>query len=112
MMRKAIEKINAEMQKRPGDRYWEAVGQHIIDRCTDERTAAAVLTEGKSLAGCMESIQNKAQLRAKNNVAVIAEDEVYAMAERYFGIEGEPPDGTIPAAEPAGGGLPDLADFL
>lgn len=112
MIHQAIEKINAEMQKRPDDRYLEAVGQHVIDHCTSERTAGSILEEGKSLAGCMQSIRGEAQKRARDGVAVIADGEVYAMAERYFGIEGERHGGTIPAAEPVCGGLPDLADFL
>ena len=41
MIDKAIEKINAEMQKDPSDRYMEIVGHYIIDRC-DEALAARI----------------------------------------------------------------------
>ena len=41
MIEKAIEKINAEMQKDPSDRYMEIIGHYIIDRC-DEALAVKI----------------------------------------------------------------------
>lgn len=39
MIDKAIEKINAAMQKDPDNRYMEIVGHYIIDRCVDEENS-------------------------------------------------------------------------
>lgn len=86
-MRQAIEKINEEMQKDPTNEYMEIIGHYIIDRCTDETTAAAVLAEGKTLIGVLENINERARKKAKNNCAVISDDVVFKWVDEYFGFD-------------------------
>lgn len=87
MRDKAIEKINREMQGRPNDPYVEIIGHYVIDRCTDDITAAKMLKDGKTLAGAMEKVLAEAK-RAKNgNVAVLTPAQVFGAVDGYFGLE-------------------------
>lgn len=119
MIDKAIEKINAEMQKDPSDRYMEIVGHYIIDRC-DEALAARI-AEGKTLKDAMTAVERKAQsVRNGRRVVPMTPDEVFDEVDKYFGLPtdiaaqwkaiGFPLSRTDP---PAGrGGDIDLADFF
>ncbi len=86
MLTKAIEKINAEMQKAPNDKYIEAIGQYIIDRCSEESAAEKVLEAGKTLARCLDSVKTKARGKAKNGCAVMTDSEVFCLVCEYFGF--------------------------
>ena len=83
----AVEKINAEMQKRPDDPYTEIIGHYIIDRCgldaDCERKAAA---EKKTLAGAMDAVWAAAKKKAMNGCAVLTPDAVFGEVDRYFGL--------------------------
>lgn len=85
-MQKAIEKINAEMQKEPTNEYMEIIGHYIIDRCTDEATAEKILAEDKSLGGALAEIKEKAREKATNGCAVIRDEDVFSMVDEYFGF--------------------------
>lgn len=86
MIDKAIQKINSEMQKDPTDQYTEIIGHYIIDRCTDEITAARVAADEKSLKGAMQVVMQKAQAAKKGNVAVLLPATVFGAVDQYFGI--------------------------
>ena len=86
MIDQAIEKINAEMQKDPSNRYMEIIGHYVIDRCTDDITAAKVCTEKKTLKGAMEAVTAKARKAKTGNVAVLLASDVFCEVDRYFGL--------------------------
>lgn len=71
MTEKAIEKINADMQKNPTDAYTEIIGQYIIDRCEEQTVAEKVAADGKTLKGAMDAVMKKAQAAKKGNVAAV-----------------------------------------
>ena len=98
MIQKAIIKINTEMQKAPNDKYLEAVGHHVIDACTTEANAKAVMNEKKTLAGAMAEVKGAARKMATNGVAIMADDDVYAIVDKYFGIFAAPTAPAVPAA--------------
>ena len=123
----AVEKINAEMQKRPDDPYTEIIGHYIIDRCgldaDCERKAAA---EKKTLEGAMDAVMAEAKKKAVNGCAVLTPDAVFGEVDRYFGFPADElaqlramrGTGRVPApavpeapAAPAAVSL-DLTDFL
>lgn len=119
MIDRAIEKINAEMQKDPSDRYMEIVGHYIIDRC-DEALAARI-AEGKTLKDAMTAVERKAKsVRNGRTVVPMTPDEVFGVVDKYFGLPadtaaqwkaiGFPLSRTDPPAER--GGDIDLADFF
>lgn len=89
MKEKAIEKINAEMQKNPDNQYIEIIGHYIIDKCNSEDAANKVMAEGKSLAGCLDQIKNIAREKAVNNVGVVSEQEAFGTVDKYFGFTEE-----------------------
>ena len=120
MTNKALEKINAEMQKDPQNVYMEAVGHYVLDRVAmSPEDAEKILAEDKSLKGCLEEIKKKAQKEAKGGVAVIRDDVVFGWADEYFGIGKN--DAAVQIARGAASGTPfpaapalsiDFNDFL
>lgn len=84
MIDKAIEKINAEMQKDPANRYMEIIGHYVIDRC--DEALAAKIAGGKTLKDAMEAVVRKAQKAKRGNVAVLDPSEVFGEVDRFFGL--------------------------
>lgn len=119
MIEKAIEKINAEMQKDPSNRYMEIIGHYIIDRC--DETLAAKIAEGKTLKGAMTAVEQRARNVKTGNVAVLTPGEVFGEVDKYFGLTtdtaaqwkavGLPRPQPDPPAGRGGGDI-DLADFF
>lgn len=127
MKDKAIEKINAEMQKKANDPYTEIVGHYIIDRCLDAACAEKVMADGKSLQGAMSEIMKRAQKARNGSVAVLTPGAVFGAVDEHFGFETdeaaqmaalssaspapvEPPKPKTP--ERASGSIISLEDFL
>lgn len=86
MIDKAIEKINAEMQKNPSDPYTEIIGHYVIDRCMDETAAAKVCADKKTLKGAMDAVKNRARKTATGGVAVLLPCHVFDEVNKYFGL--------------------------
>lgn len=84
MIEKAIEKINAEMQKDPSNHYVEIIGHYIIDRC--DEALAAKIAEGKTLKGAMTAVEQRARNVKTGNVAVLTPGEVFDEVDKYFGL--------------------------
>lgn len=100
---RAIAKINAEMQREPQNLYMEAVGHHVIDSCTTEANAEAILTEGRTLRGALDAIRAEAKKQATGGVAVMTDAAVFAIADNYFGLTNTSPAAPAvpaPAAKP------------
>ena len=84
MTDRAIEKINAEMQKDPSNRYMEIIGHYVIDRC--DEALAAKIAEGKTLKDAMTAVRRRAEKAKKGNVAVLTPGEVFGEVDKYFGL--------------------------
>lgn len=95
-IQEAIIKINTEMQAKPDDLYLEAIGQHLIDHCGNVEAAEAVLKKDRA----MDKVMEAAKARKQGSVAVMRDDEVYAIVDRYFGIDSMEPVTPLPASEP------------
>lgn len=80
-----IEKINAEMQEKPDDKYREIIGHYIIDRCEDPACAEKV-TADKTLKGAMEAILSFAKKNKSGYVAVLDDSTVFRKVDEYFGF--------------------------
>lgn len=87
MNMQAVERINQEMQKNPTDKYMEIIGQYIIDRCANDDDGAKVAADGKTLAGAMKAVVDRASRAKKGNVAVLLPAEVFAAVDKYFGFQ-------------------------
>jgi hypothetical protein len=105
MIEKAIEKINTEMQKDPNNKYLEIIGHYIIDRCTDDITAARIAAEGKTLKGAMDAVMAKATAARNGNVAVLTHTTVFAAVDSYFKITTDE-QAQLDAMMSAGSGTP------
>lgn len=86
MKDKAIEKINAELQKAGNNPYTEIVGHYIIDRCLDAACAEKVMMDGKTLKGAMDAIMERAKRAKQGSVAVLTPSEVFGAVDKYFGL--------------------------
>ncbi|MEG1497724.1 MAG: Cas9 inhibitor AcrIIA9 family protein [Clostridiales bacterium] len=84
-LQEAIKKINDEMQKTPENTYTEVIGHYIIDHITNVN-AEHVLDKDKTLNQLLSNITATAKKQAKNNIAVLADAEVFAMVDDYFGL--------------------------
>lgn len=79
----AINKIDAEADKL--GEQGQIIAQYIIDNfLSDEKSAEFV--ENKTLEECMTELKNKAQKQAKNGVAMIKDDTVYAWVREFYGF--------------------------
>lgn len=88
MIEKAIEKINAEMQKDPSDRYMEIIGHYIIDRC--DEALAVKIAEGKTLKDSMTAVERKAKsVRNGRSVVPMTPDELFGEVDKYFGLSSD-----------------------
>ncbi len=77
----AITKIDSEADKL--GEQGQIIAQYIIDNfLSDEKSAE--LVENKTLEDCMKEIKNKAQKQAKNGVAIIKDDTVYAWVREFY----------------------------
>ena len=85
MINEAIAKITDEMMKIDTP-HAVAVEEHLTSICKTEVVAMKLLDESKTLKGFMDQLLEEAKKRKKGNVAYIAPDEVYQMAEDYYGI--------------------------
>ena len=92
MINKAIAKITDEMMKIDTPL---AIGieEHLTEACRNENVAAKLLDNSKSLKTCCDQVTAEAKKRAKNGVAYIPPQEVFAMVDEYYGISDihEPP---------------------
>lgn len=79
----AITKIDSEADKL--GEQGQVIAQYIIENfLSDEKSVE--LVEGKTLDDCMKEIKNKAQKQAKNGVAMIKDDTVYAWVREFYGF--------------------------
>lgn len=79
----AINKIDSEADKL--GEQGQIIAQYIIDNfLSNEKSAEFV--EKKTLEDCMKEIKNKARKQAKNGVAMIKDDTVYAWVREFYGF--------------------------
>jgi len=98
LLEQAIAKIEAEMEasKEP---YIKFIGQYMIDHIKGTPTdAAAIMQEGKTVAGSLAFMKAKAKTKATGGYAVFTPDEGFAIIMEYYGLQGE--TATIKAQEP------------
>ncbi|SBV91175.1 hypothetical protein KL86CLO1_10083 [uncultured Eubacteriales bacterium] len=124
VIEKAIEKINAEMQRNAGNIHMDVVSRYIIARCADETAATMVAEDGKSLGGAMDAIWEVAKEGMVNKKAVLGADPAFDAVDGYFGFNRADDiryavlaavSGDVPVTPPAHSSarvVLDLADFL
>ena len=108
----AIRRINEEMKRHPSDRMLEAVGQYLIDICTTEDTAKALLDEKKTIAGAISAMREAARKKQHGGYYAMAPDEAWEIVRKYYGIKEAAPAQNEPesAAKPGDSAAMDI-DF-
>ncbi|MBR1762925.1 MAG: hypothetical protein IJ731_06130 [Eubacterium sp.] len=82
--KQAIEKVDGEAEKLSSIAV--IICEHIISKINSDENADKVLDEKKSLSDCINKIKAKAKDRAKNNMAMIEDAEVYSWVDEYYGF--------------------------
>lgn len=85
MIDKAIAKITEEMMK-INDPLAQMVEEHLTGICSSEPVARKLLAPEKSLKELHGQIWDEAKKRRKGNGAYIPDEEIYQMADEYYGI--------------------------
>lgn len=86
MKDKAIAKITEEAMK-IDDPMAFAIEEHLTERCTSNAVAQKLLAEDKNLKAAYDLIWSEAKKRRKGNCAYIPPEEVFAMVDRYYGLD-------------------------
>ncbi len=101
MLEKAIEKLQQEMaaSKEP---YVKFIGQYMLDHIKGRPAdAAAIMQEGKTIAGSLAFMREKAKKKATGGYAMFTPDEGFEIIMEYYGLQGSAPV-AAPAPESAG----------
>lgn len=120
MANEAIDKIKAEMAKE-NNPYVQIVGQFLLNHLKQHPEAEKqVMAKDKTIMKSLDEMRKEAEKSRVGSVAVLSDDQGFAIVLKYFGIDGKP-DGKGPAApvkagEPAKEAVPSfdvkLDDFL
>lgn len=86
MLEKAIEKLQQEMaaSKEP---YVKFIGQYMLDHIKGRPAdAAAIMQEGKTIAGSLAFMREKAKKKAAGGYAMFTPDEGFEIIMEYYGL--------------------------
>lgn len=85
MINEAIKKVTEEMMAIDSP-LAQGIEEHLTGVCVSEEVAKKLLDPGKSLQEICKNVTDEARKRAKGNVAYIPPEEVFKMADDYYGI--------------------------
>lgn len=97
MLEKAIEKINAEIEKNKGNFYIQAIGEFLVSHVSlNPATAENILKEGKTIGGSLKASRDVAIRKRSlfqvvfnaNDCVPLSSQEVFETVLKYFDIEG------------------------
>lgn len=85
----AMDKLRDEMAKSQG-KYVQVVGEYMTAYLLQHPEAeAAILTEGKTIAGSLKVMEDEARKVKQGNVAVLDDQTAFGIVLQYYGIEEE-----------------------
>ncbi|MFF5993440.1 hypothetical protein AAGS61_01640 [Lysinibacillus sp. KU-BSD001] len=89
MLNRAIEKLENEMTA--SNKYVQVVGQFLLEYIQAQPDAAVkILAEDKTVKGSLQHMKNAARKQAVDGMAMLTEEEGFAIVLKYFDIEGPP----------------------
>jgi hypothetical protein len=110
MINKALEKLEAELQKNINNRTIIRVGDYANEQIEkSEANAQAFLDEKKSLQGAIDKMKSEAQKAAVGGCGCLTDEEGFDIVHNYFGFSKETYTDTPSSAT---GVMIDLLDFL
>lgn len=92
MYEKAVEKITNEMNANENKPYVQVVGKYLLDHLANKHDHAEKLcAEEKTILKSLSVMRRYAESKRVENVAVLTDEEGFAVVLQYFGCwEGEP----------------------
>lgn len=92
MKEKAIGKLKSEMEKEKSS-YVQIVGQFLLHQVENNLDAAEkILSKDKSIMKSLDAMRKAAEKQKVGNVAVLSDEEGFAVVLEYFGISNDKPD--------------------
>lgn len=89
MIEKAIKKINDEIKKE-NNPYVKVIGQYLLGIVKNNEDAAEkILAEDKTIMKSLDEMRKEAEKVKVGNMAMLSDEEGFAIVLKYFGIEKE-----------------------
>lgn len=86
MIERAIKKINDEIKKE-NNPYVKVIGQYLLSIVKNNEDAAEkVIAEEKSIMKSLEEMRKEAEKVKVGNMAMLSDEEGFAIVLKYFGI--------------------------
>lgn len=94
MFEEAVEKLENEMTKNESHPYIQLIGKYLLAHLEEKpEHAELILSEDKTIAKSLDAMRRYAETKRHGNMAVLTDEEGYAVVQHYFGCwEGEPID--------------------
>jgi hypothetical protein len=90
-METAIKKLETEISSTPNNQYVKLIGEFLIGHVkSNPAEAAKIMAEDKTIAKSLEAMKNEAKKKAVNGMAMLTDEEGFAIVLKYFEIGGEP----------------------
>jgi hypothetical protein len=91
LLEQAIAKIEAEI-KESKEPYVKFIGQYMLDNIKGRPAdATAIMQEGKTIAGSLAFMREKAKKKATGGYAMFTPDEGFEIIMEYYGLQGSAP---------------------
>jgi hypothetical protein len=88
MINKALEKLEAELQKNIDNRTMIRVGDYVKEQIEKSETnSEKFLDEKKSLSGAIDKMRTEAKKAAVGGVGCLTDEEGLEIVHSYFGFE-------------------------
>lgn len=87
MLQQALQKLQKEIGENAKDKYVQHVGAFLIGYVRNHPGHAAfIVADGKTIAGSLAAMKEKARKSQSNGVGVLTDEEGFEIALNYFGI--------------------------
>lgn len=94
-MEAAITKLKAEMDGKGSNTYIKLIGEFLIKHLqTNPGSIDQILSADKTIAKSLLAMQTEAKKKAVGGMAMLSDEEGFAIVLNYFGLQG------VPAASP------------
>ena len=88
VIEQAIEKIKEEMAK-DSNPYMQVIGNYVLQQLeVNKPSCEKIVDGGKTISGSLKAAEKEARKVAKNNMAVLTDEEVFKIVSDYFEFEG------------------------
>ncbi|MED5017909.1 Cas9 inhibitor AcrIIA9 family protein [Paenibacillus chibensis] len=88
-MQEAITKLQSEIEKNKTNPYIQVVGEFLIKHVqANPANAEKILDADKTIGNSLEAMKKEAQKKQVNGMAMLTDEEGFAIVLKYFGFEG------------------------